>query len=171
MTVWSLAALRPTVKEADTVPLLPSVTVASPTESAGFATVQSRSPGLASTFPAGSTAATRKLWPPRPAVSPCGEVHGANASPSRLHLKVAVESLLENLKVAPRRVTVPLGPPSIVPAGATVSIVQSNVAGGSSVLPAVSVARTAKLRGPSARPVYAWGEVHAVQAPESRRHW
>jgi hypothetical protein len=39
------------------------------------------------------------------------------------------------------------------------------------VLPAASVARTAKLCEPSDRPAYAFGDEQLAHAPASRRHW
>jgi hypothetical protein len=55
-------------------------------------------------------------------------------------------------------------------AGAIVSTVHVRVAGVGSVLPAESVARTAKVWEPSPRPVYVRGDVHAVNAAPSRLH-
>ena len=57
----------------------------------------------------------------------------------------------------------PDGPASIVVSGGVVSTVQVRLAGLGSVLPAGSVARTVNVCEPSARPLYVWGEVHAVK--------
>ena len=54
--------------------------------------------------------------------------------------------------------------------GAIVSMLQLNVAGLGSVLPALSIARTSKLWAPSAREVYVRGEAHDTHSSESRRH-
>src|SRR3982751_4956693 len=50
-------------------------------------------------------------------------------------------------------------------------IVHDRCIGGSSVFPAVSVARTRNACVPSARPVYATGDVHAANAAASSAHW
>ena len=51
-----------------------------------------------------------------------------------------------------------------------VSIVHEYVAGVASVIPAASVARTAKVCVPSARLLYAFGDAHAVKPAPSRLH-
>jgi len=70
------------------------------------------------------------------------------------------------------------GPESIVVFGADVSAggvdevtVQLRVAGEASVLPAASVAFTAKVWGPTPIPAYDLGEVQLPQDPESSEHW
>jgi hypothetical protein len=55
--------------------------------------------------------------------------------------------------------------------GAVVSTVQPCEAGVLSTLPAASIARTRKLWAPGAKPVYAWGELQAANAPSSSEHW
>ena len=55
-------------------------------------------------------------------------------------------------------------------AGAMVSTVQLRLAGVASVLPALSVALTWKVLGPSARPLYACGDVHAAKGPPFKLH-
>src|SRR5262249_40397788 len=60
------------------------------------------------------------------------------------------------------------GPVVIAISGATVSTVHDAVAGDGSSCPAASVARTANVCGPCARPVSAAGEVHAVSGAPSR---
>ncbi len=49
--------------------------------------------------------------------------------------------------------------------------VHVRLAGVGSVFPAASVARTSKVWEPPESPVYDLGEVHALHAPPSRRHW
>jgi hypothetical protein len=66
--------------------------------------------------------------------------------------------------------TVPLGPLEIAVSGAIVSTVQLRVAGVGSALPTASAARTEKVCGPSARPEYDFGDVHAAHAPASSLH-
>jgi hypothetical protein len=61
-------------------------------------------------------------------------------------------------------------PISVCGAAATATV-NDCVAGVASVLPAVSVARTAMPCMPSARALVVHGLVHAAQAPESSRHW
>jgi hypothetical protein len=51
------------------------------------------------------------------------------------------------------------------------STVQVWRVGGSSTLPARSIARTAKVCSPTARPVYATGEVQGPKAAPSSEHW
>jgi hypothetical protein len=58
-----------------------------------------------------------------------------------------------NVKRADLLATVSIGPSVIVVLGATLSTVHVRVAGDASVLPAASVARTANVCGPCARPV------------------
>ena len=62
------------------------------------------------------------------------------------------------------------GPLVIDVSGAVASTVQVVVAGVASTLPLASVARTANVRRPSARPVSASGDPHGRYAPASRRH-
>jgi hypothetical protein len=79
-----------------------------------------------------------------------GELHATQAPPSRLHWKVDPASLDTKLKVAEVEVVLVGGPLEIVVLGGVVSplggalTVQLRVAGVGSVLPAASVARTAK---------------------------
>src|SRR3954451_25429571 len=92
------------------------------------------------------------------------------------HWNVEPDSVEANAKLAELVVPVPLGPEVIDVSGAVVSAgvvstVHVRVAGEASVLPAPSVARTSNLCDPSARPLYAFGDVHAAHAPPSRRHW
>ncbi len=58
----------------------------------------------------------------------------------------------------------------MVVSGGAVSTVQVRVAGEASVLPAWSIARTAKVWLPSARPLYDAGLVQAVKTAPSRLH-
>jgi hypothetical protein len=90
--------------------------------------------------------------------------------PSRLHWKSAPGSLV-NVNVALELAVRPEGPLSMVVSAAAVSTVHEYVAGVLSRLPAGSVARTANVRGPSASPLYVFGEVHASYAAPSRLHW
>ena len=89
------------------------------------------------------------------------------APPSSVQPKVEPVSVALKAKVAVSEVAMPDGPASIVVSGGVVSTVQVRLAGVGSVLPAGSVARTVNVCEPSARPLYVWGEVHAVSAPPS----
>jgi hypothetical protein len=81
-----------------------------------------------------------------------GDEQELNASVSRAHSKLEPASLEENLKSAVVFAVGSAGPESIVVSGGR-SIVQAWVAGLWSVLPAASVARTAKVCSPSRRSV------------------
>ena len=63
--------------------------------------------------------------------------------------------------------SVPDGPESIVVSGGVLSTVQVRLAGVGSGLPAGSVAPDGEGVRPSARPLYALGEVHPAGAPPS----
>src|SRR5689334_19245854 len=65
----------------------------------------------------------------------------------------------------------PVGPPVTLTLGAIVSTVNERVAGEGSVFPAPSVATTVKVCAPSARPEYAFGDVHDAKPPASSLHW
>ena len=147
------------------------MTAAEPTETVGFTTVHARCAGLASTFPAASTAAAWNVCVPRPTVYDAGVLQVADGAPSSEQRK-PVPSGLVRVKVAPRRVTVPVGPPppSAV-SGAIVSTVQSCLAGVGSTLPSASRARTSKLCGPWPRSVYVTPVTQLVKATPSRLHW
>jgi hypothetical protein len=130
--------------------------------------------GLPSVFPAGSVARTSNVWllSASAGESVSGDVHGSHVPPSSLHSNVEPVSGELNVKVG---VVLPeglAGLESIVVFGAVVSIVQVDVAGDASVLPAASVARTSKvwLPSPSAGEIVS-GLVHDDQLPPSTRHW
>src|SRR5205807_1434742 len=95
-------------------------------------------------------------------------VHAANAPASSLHCSVA-GSLAENENVAVALLLGFAGVAVNVTVGAVVSTVHVNVASGP-VLPAVSVACTANVWLPSARPANVFGDVHAANAPASSLH-
>jgi hypothetical protein len=110
--------------------------------------------GVGSVLPAGSVARTWKSC--RPGASPVygrGEVHAVKGAPSRAHSNVDPVSLAEKMNVAVVMLVGWSGRESMVVSGGVVSawIVQANVAGVGSVFPAGSVARTWKVRDPSAR--------------------
>src|SRR5690349_6920466 len=116
------------------------------------ATVQVALAGVASTFPAASSAATVKVWLPSDSPEALWpELHGWAAAPSKVHRKPAPASLEVKAKVAPLESTVPLGAEVSVVSGATVSTVQLRPEG-ALALPAASRARTEKVCAPSARP-------------------
>src|SRR5205085_2214224 len=98
-----------------------------------------------------------------------GEAQLAQSPESRRHSNDAPASE-ENPNVADGWLVVPVGPESTTVCAAAVSTVQPRVAGMGSVLPAASVARTAKVCSRSGRPAYALGDEHATQSPASRRH-
>src|SRR5262249_61648285 len=92
----------------------------------GFgSTVRVATAGVASMFPAGSTAFTCSVWVPLsgPAMS-YGFGHGANADPSSLHLKVVFDSFEPNVNSnGPVDPVVPEGPERIEVSGGVVSTV------------------------------------------------
>ena len=92
------------------------------------------------------------------------------APPSRRHSNVEPPSLELKPKSASVELAGSLGCDVIVVFGGPVSSDHVKLAGVGSVLPAGSVARTSKACDPSARPVYAFGLVQALQAPPSMRH-
>ncbi len=99
--------------------------------------------GLASTFPAGSTARTRKVCVPSGTLfKVVGDGHAAKAAPSREHSNVAAGSGLEKVKVATELVDAAGGAASMVVSGAVRSTTHAATAGEASTLPARSVART-----------------------------
>ena len=103
-------------------------------------------------FPTGSIARTWKVWTPsaRPLLT-CGVVQTVKAPPSRLHSNVLPASLAEKEKLEVAELLTLAGCAVIVVSGGVRSIVQSRLAGDASVVPAVSVARTRNVCGPSAR--------------------
>ena len=122
--------------------------------SAGGWIVQVWVAGVASVLPAGSVARTRKVCAPRARpVRSRGLVQAANGAASSEHSNVEPASVAEKAKVALVLCVVAGGADVIVVFGGAVSTVQERVAGVGSVLPAGSVARTAKVWAPSARPV------------------
>ncbi len=126
------------------------------------ATVNVREAGVASTLPAASLARTENVCSPSARfVYACGDVHAANAALSRRHSNVAPGSLVK-ANDAEFVVMVPVGPLVIVVSGAAVSTVNVRVAGEPSTLPAASLARTENVCSPSARLVYACGDVQAA---------
>src|SRR4029453_14219470 len=100
-------------------------------------------------------------------VSETGEVQAAAGPPSSEHV-VGVPVSAEKSTVALVGATVPVGPPSLVSVGGSVSTAHVKLAGVASVLPAGSVARPPKVWGPPARPGSGGGE--GAHAPPSRRH-
>jgi hypothetical protein len=98
-------------------------------------------------------ARTRKVW--SPSASPArlsGLVHAPQAPPSSRHSNEEPASSEENSKVGAALELGSLGATSMVVSGAAESTVQAKLAGVASRLPAASLARTAKVWPPSARP-------------------
>ncbi|OLT23480.1 hypothetical protein BJF78_32240 [Pseudonocardia sp. CNS-139] len=146
---------RSLVRRVLVVTTWPQVTCAS---TGAAVTVQIQVAGTPSVLPATSTARTANVWPPtaRP-VTVCGEVHGVNAAPSRLHSKAASGSSEANSNDASVATVVASGPLSITVSGAVVSggggvRVQLCTAGVGSALPARSTVRTANVCGPTGSP-------------------
>jgi len=132
--------------------------------------VNVRVAGVASTLPAGSTAATVNVCDPLlSALVVSGEVHTTNAPPSMLHLNVEPSSLEVNPNVGVVSLVVPPfgGPASIVVFGATVSMVKLRVAGLASTLLPKSTAATDSVWAPSESDVVVNGEAQGVAAPPS----
>ncbi len=85
-------------------------------------------------------------------MSTTAEVQAAQAPPSRRHWKVASSSA-ENSICAVVEVVVPDGPAVMLVTGAVASTDQAADSGVVSTLPAVSLARTSNVCGPSASAV------------------
>jgi hypothetical protein len=118
---------------------------------AAVSTVQVKVAGVASTLPAGSVARTLNVC--EPLASPAygfGLVQVVNPPLSSSHSKVEPGSLAVKEKLAEVLAVGSLGEAVMVVFGAPVSTVHVNVAALASVLPAGSVARTAKVWDPSA---------------------
>ena len=93
------------------------------------------------------------VWSPSARLeSTTGDVQTLADAPSSAQRNVAEPSSLENVSVASRVATVPVGPVSIVVDGAVRSIVHACVSGVMSALPAASVANTRSTCGPSTKP-------------------
>src|ERR671936_3207851 len=104
-------------------------------------TSQSNVAGVASAFPAASTARTANVCgPSETPVSSAGVTQDANAAPSSLHSNVAAGSGEDSARIALVEVVVLRGPASTAVSGAAVSTVHACAAGVGSVFPAASVA-------------------------------
>ena len=77
----------------------------------------------------------------------------AEPGPSRRHSNVEPAFEASNVNDGEALLVAPVGPPVIVVSGAAVSTVNVRVAGEASTLPAASIARTANVCSPAARPV------------------
>lgn len=118
----------------------------------GSSSVHVATAGVGSTLPATSLAVTASLWAPSGrSVYDVGEVHGCAARPSSEQLKVALSEAV-NVNVAVIDVSLAGGPDAIVVSGAIESTVHVRVAGLGSGFPAVSVAMTENVCGPSLSP-------------------
>ncbi len=123
--------------------------VAGPVVAVGWigvvSTVKVRVAGVASRLPARSIASTLKVY--MPASSGPNQSAGesqrtkSGTTPSSAHSNVAASSA-ENVNAGFLSRVTPVGPPSIVVSGGSVSTVKVRVAGFGSALPAVSTART-----------------------------
>src|SRR5918996_3636468 len=102
------------------------------------------------------------------------ETHASKAAPSSEHSNVTPSSLAEKRNLASLLAVGLAGAESIVVTGGVVSrggvMFQLWPAGVESMWPSGSVARTATLCQPTARPVYSFGEVHGSHAPPSSAH-
>ena len=98
-------------------------------------------------------------------------MHSPKVPPSIIHSNVAGLSEVVNAKDAFVTKLGFVGLLVMVVFGATVSTVHVYEAADPSILPAVSVARTAKLCDPSASDVVVNGDVHVAKAAESNEHW
>ena len=91
-----------------------------------------------------------------------------------MHSKLEPLSLEEKLKFAVVAIVVPEGPATIDVLGGVVSpsarTVQVRPAAEASALPAASVALTEKVCEPIVSELYSFGELQALQGPESSLH-
>jgi hypothetical protein len=116
--------------------------------------VQVKVAGVGSTLPAASMPRAWKVWEPSGKLASgieTGELQDVNAVLSRLHSSVASASVWIVNEAAVLFGSGGLAVKAV--SGTTVSIVQLNVAGVGSLLPALSVAATLKVCRPSARPL------------------
>ena len=129
-------------------------------------TVKVRVVGVASWFPAASSALKVAVWGPseRP-VKDFGEVQSAKGSESILHWTLAVSEAGSpaKVKVAWSVAMVPVGPESIVVSGGVVSTVKVRVVGVASWFPTASSALKVAVWGPSDRPVKVFGDVQICE--------
>jgi hypothetical protein len=126
-------------------------------------TVIDRLAGVASAWPAASTARTRNVWAPDVSVEVVnGEEQVVNAPVSTEHWNVDGVSLDVNANVGVESFVGPLGPELMVVSGGVVSTVIERVAGVGSMFPAASTARTANACGPSASTAVVNGEEHVA---------
>jgi hypothetical protein len=138
-------------------------------------TVQPRVAGVGSVLPDVSTALTETVWPPGfKEEKDSDSAHVCQEAESSLHWKLEPLSLEEKPKFAVVDIVVPEGPATIEVLGGVVSpsarTVQVRLAGEASVLPAASVALTAKVCEPIVSELYSRGELHVAQEPESSLH-
>jgi len=134
-------------------------------------TVQVPTAGVASMFPAASTAFTCIVCVPESGPGMSYEFgHGANDEPSSLHLNVVCCSFEPNVNSnGPVEAVVPEGPERIVVSGGVVSTVHVRWMGGPGVPAAVP--RTVNVWEPSARPVYWRFDAQEVIGAPSSEHW
>lgn len=102
--------------------------------------------------------------------SDAGLVQTDHEPESSRHSNVAVPSSDVKLNDAAEEFDALGGVDKKLVSGATVSTVQVYDAGEPSMLPAASVARTAKVCEPSAMPLKLWGDVQDAHGPVSNRH-
>ena len=122
-------------------------------------------------LPAGSVARTSNVCGPSPnGPTLYGLSHCCQSSLSSLHSNSTPASLV-NAKCALVLELVEGGASVMVTRGGVVSTVIVRLAGLASVLPVWSVARASKVCGPSVSAAVVCGEVQAVNASVSTRHW
>ena len=135
-------------------------------------TVKDQVAGVGSRLPAPSMARTAKVCAPSASASVVnGVVQAANAAASRRHWNVEPSSDAVKPNVGAFSWVELPGLLVMVVSGGTVSTVKAQVAGVGSMLPAPSMARTAKVCVPSASASVVNGVVQAANAAASRRHW
>src|SRR3954469_24910904 len=134
-------------------------------------TVQVCVAGAASMLPAASVARTSNVWlPSASGAVVCGLVQALQPPASTRHSNVEPSSEEWNANAGVALPDGLAGVESSVVSGAVRSIVQVEVAGVASVLPAVSVARTSNVWLPSPSEAVVCGVVQAAQVPPSTRH-
>src|SRR3954454_10855996 len=129
--------------------------------------------GVPSVLPTSSMPRTAKEWvPSESGLVVKGDVQVVNEEPSTEHSKTAAGSSAEkpNVGVLSAVVEPSAGPESIVVSGAPRSTSKLRLAGVASVLPALSVARTAKVWRPAERLGVVKGEAQALKAAPSTEH-
>ena len=127
--------------------------------------------GVSSTLPRPSDARAENVCGPSASVLLTNvDEHGIHSPASSLHSNDALGSDEDSSNTGEASLLSEAGPFAIMVSGPCEVTVNARVAGVSSVLPALSVARTAKVCSPLARPAIGCGDVQGTNAAASSLH-